>query len=1056
MNPGLLPEKTTGSLCRPARSVSALRQTPADSLPGRGGRFRFRRGAALPVLAWGIPSVILWWLVGAWILLDDQRQTDRQLEQAGASLDRIIAESWPSRLLHRRLPEIQRRFLGSALPLPRLASAVAACEAEFPPQALRIFLFDRQGLLLTPASPAEKEGAELLFDLLRRPATAATDLDQGTIDRLGTLLDHPRTAIDMMQGQVDQLRFFPGQRDRWPDHGFFSWRPGEEPGAVAGLLVLMAGACLPEDEGLHEEILFPTWRPRSLYLALVSDRGPISLTAGLATDVFQACREALARQPSGLAEAGGWLALSRRGRGAELIGILPRPLPHRPWLWLLAAGHLGLLLSGLARSRRRTAVPADDPRPEAAAIRGWSLPARLGGLLLLGFGFPLGVAGALAWLHTEEAREEITATSRERAASRLDRLEAGFEGHLRDTELRLRRWVGEFEPVGFDPASTVQHLAHALEAGQLDQYYYVSSGSQVVAWQSLDDKYPGDAIRLLRLPPPERERQYRLLVARGRQPTLRDWHMIRDPRPWQERFPSIPRAGKKTHLRKLLEWLSREAVNAYNLRRGFPPNPTPAAGLVVSGMFQDELGDFAQLGIAALNQLREISGVIGNVYLFFGVMPQADRRGDGLLLLVFEYGTIVADFLQEACGRQVATAGSGLVALPQPRDMVYSYPTLEDGVLWRPLQEKIRLQPDAVLHTEAQIGSEAFDVVGRTGRRLPVSVLLAITPLDRLRAALGEVVAAAFQRMALALAFCLLLTLVTLSRLLPPVRDLANGVQAMREGRFELRLATDRADELGRLFAAFNRAMAHLAEMQLAAAVQARLMPPTERRCGRFRIVAHNQMTQATGGDFLDHCDLPDGRVLVVLGDVTGHGIGSALVTAMAKEAVRELGPRFPDQPELILDGINRLFREVLERALGMTCVLGIFTPASGHLRIANAGQSFPLVWRPGQPATLLETPTSYPLGFARRSLPQAVDLTLGTPEGPAAIVFYTDGLVEATDRSNTPFGYTRFAAAVTTALEGGGDPGLAIFAAVRRFSDPVPWADDASVLVIQALDVVS
>ncbi len=1016
-----------------------------------------RRGSAWLILVWGIPSLIFWLLLGAWLHLDDQRQLDRQLEQAGALLDRLIVESWPIRHFQRRLPELQARCLGRRLPSDQLAQMVSSFEAEFPPRALRVFLFDREGRSLTPARPAEQEGAERLFAILRQPATATVELDQRQQEQIGTLLDHPRQAIDLLQGQPDRILWLPEQRDLWPDHAFFTWQPSSEEGAVAGLLALMTTGALSPDEGLREAVRFPAPWHQSISLAMISDRGPITLSTGLATDVFLACRQALASQPSGLAAAGEWLALSRRSREGELIGLVPRRTPTRAWVWALAGAHLGLVLLSLMAARLGSRHrDAQAPTPTRGSPSGWSLRARLAGLLALGIAFPLGVAGALAWLHVEEARGEILAHSRAEAINRLDRLEAGFERHLRDTELRLRRWAGEFAPRGFEPASTIRQLSDELEAGRLDQYYYVSSTARVLSWQALDDKYPGDAVRLLRLPPPERERQYRLLVARGRRPTLRDWQLISDPRPWPQRFQLLPRAGKKTHLLKILEWLSREAVNVFNVRRGFPPNPLPRSELVVSGMLQDEMGDFAKLGIAALNQLRDISGVMGNVYLFFAVLPQPDGRGDGLLLAVFEFGTIVADYLREACGTQVATAGPGLVALPRPWDFVYSYPTLEDGITWLPLQEQVRRQPDALLQTAARLGPESFDVVGRTGRRLPVSTVLAITPLDRLHAARRNVIAAAGGRLILALGFCLLLTLVTRSRLLPPLRDLADGVQAMREGRFALRLPAERTDELGRLFAAFNRAMAHLAEMQLAAVVQARLLPPPERRCGRFRLVARNQMTQATGGDFLDHHELPDGRVLIVLGDVTGHGIGAALVTAMAKEAVRELGPRFPDRPEAILETLNRLFRDVLDRALGMTCVVGLLEPATGRLRLANAAQSFPLVWRPGQPATFLETPTSYPLGLARRSQPQPLDLWLGTADGPAAIVFYTDGLVEAVDRSETPFGYTRFAAAVTAALEGGGDPGQAIFAAVRQFTEPVPWADDASVLVIQATDVVS
>jgi len=229
-------------------------------------------------------------------------------------------------------------------------------------------------------------------------------------------------------------------------------------------------------------------------------------------------------------------------------------------------------------------------------------------------------------------------------------------------------------------------------------------------------------------------------------------------------------------------------------------------------------------------------------------------------------------------------------------------------------------------------------------------------------------------------------------------------------------------------------------------------------------------MTQATGGDFLDHFTLGDGRVVFALGDVTGHGISAALVTAMAKAAVRLLCPRMPDTPNEVLRRIAQLFFEVLERRLAMTCILGVADPASGQIILANAGQTFPLLLRAGTSPSFVEAPTTFPLGLSKKAAiaqvhldlvgatvtatqPAAVDIGRGQlAEGRVALVLYTDGLIEAIDESGQQIGFERFKALVQRTIGDGAEPGTAVFAALRAITGRVPWPDDASLLVVEWL----
>lgn len=1013
-----------------------------------------QRWLGLSLVLWGIPAFLSWLLIGAFLHLQEQRTDVHHLEMIKEAMTRIMTDSWPIQSFWRRLPQEAKRLPELPADPIQVNRYWETTERSFPPGSIRMFLFDRQGRLVSPASPKVGAAAQRLFDILRSPPASFPDLGDPLLEPATELLVSPRAAIEVIRKNPGGVIWLPDQRPPFPDHGFFSWQPSPDGGPIAGMLALIDSETLAPDLGLLEAVQMPA--EPGMAFGLYADRGLATGSKGLSPEVLEACHQALARQPSGEIRLGNLLAVSRRGPGCELIGIRQRLPPARPWLPMLAAIYG---LSSLVVLRRLQAVVQRNQ-----AMR-WSLGAKLGSLLGLGIAFPLLVSATLAWLYTEERWEAITAASRVRAVDRLDRLEAGFEGHLRDQELILRRLSGEFAPAPVDPGQVVDRLEQWFDEGRIDEYYLLSSDSQILTWKANGDGVGGTLVQLLRMPVAERERRYGLALLRGHFPTDKERAMIRDPRPWSERRQKLGLKLDKQHLFKLLKWLSREAINAFNGRRGFATLPAPKGDLVMTGLFAGEMSDFGQLGIGGLNQLRLIAGAMGDNYIFPSIIAGPDGRGACMLLVVYDYSTLTAEYLGSACGPALATAGSGLVALPRGETLEPCFPTLEDGLTWRIIVERLRKQPDTLIMSRFAVGSEAFDLVARLGRRIPDYYLMEVTPIARLEEQLIPIARRAGLLVALAVAFCCLLTWITLQRLLPPIRDLAGGVLAMHGKQFDLRLAADRPDELGRLFGAFNRAMAHLAEMQLAAAIQARILPPAERRVGSFLVSTFNQMTQATGGDFLDHFLLPDGRLVIVLGDVTGHGIGAALVTAMAKEAIRELCPLLPDRPEAVLERINLLFREILDRTLAMTCVLGVLDPATGRLRLANAGQSHPLLWRSGRPARFIELVPGFPLGLARRGPDQSVEVDLqaaasgelepaiaradSRPARRAAVVFYTDGLIEAIDGDEIPFGYERFTAAVGEALSGPESPVPAIFASVRRFSGSVPWGDDASVLCL-------
>ncbi|NLI78640.1 MAG: SpoIIE family protein phosphatase [Candidatus Riflebacteria bacterium] len=295
-------------------------------------------------------------------------------------------------------------------------------------------------------------------------------------------------------------------------------------------------------------------------------------------------------------------------------------------------------------------------------------------------------------------------------------------------------------------------------------------------------------------------------------------------------------------------------------------------------------------------------------------------------------------------------------------------------------------------------------------------------------------------------AFGLALSWLLIRRFLVPVRDLTRGLAAMKAKEFDWRLPVRSDDELGRLCGAFNEALAKLRDLEIARAVQADLLPQQSQRFGAYEVIGVNIMTQQVGGDYFDFIPLPHGLVAVAMGDVSGHGVSAALVTAMAKAAFSILCPRQPDRPEEVLQEVNRELLAQVKRAKMMTCFLGILDPQSDCIICANAGQSYPLLIGGDGKAQMVRLP-SQPLGVrAKMACHREVVSLRGK-----TMMLYSDGLVEAVNDRQEMFGYEALARAAEVAVASR-HPDLAgrVLEQVREFTGEVPWNDDATLVVIR------
>jgi serine phosphatase RsbU (regulator of sigma subunit) len=146
------------------------------------------------------------------------------------------------------------------------------------------------------------------------------------------------------------------------------------------------------------------------------------------------------------------------------------------------------------------------------------------------------------------------------------------------------------------------------------------------------------------------------------------------------------------------------------------------------------------------------------------------------------------------------------------------------------------------------------------------------------------------------------------------------------------------------------------------------------------------------GGDWFDTIRLRGGRVAMVVGDVTGHGIRSAAAMGRLRTAMRTL-IALDLPPAEVLQNLDAI--ALSEEGTIATCLYCLYDPVARQCSISNAGHIPPVLHVPGEPPRLLEIPPGGPIGVGGINF-QTVDVT--TPDG-TLIVMCTDGLVERRDR---------------------------------------------------------
>ncbi len=193
----------------------------------------------------------------------------------------------------------------------------------------------------------------------------------------------------------------------------------------------------------------------------------------------------------------------------------------------------------------------------------------------------------------------------------------------------------------------------------------------------------------------------------------------------------------------------------------------------------------------------------------------------------------------------------------------------------------------------------------------------------------------------------------------------------------------------------------------------------------------------------------------LVVCDVAGHGLASALIMSATRAAVRAETQRLPE-PARVLSRVNQLLADSIPPGLFVTIFLGIVEPVSGVLRFASAGHPHPYHWvQRDQRLVELES-YGLPLGLSPDVEYEQHRVTL---TGGDFVLVYSDGLVEAHNPLRQMYGFDQARSDVEQAARRPGTAASRLshsLSCMQRFADGEPPDDDVTLVTLCMIDVAA
>ena len=237
-------------------------------------------------------------------------------------------------------------------------------------------------------------------------------------------------------------------------------------------------------------------------------------------------------------------------------------------------------------------------------------------------------------------------------------------------------------------------------------------------------------------------------------------------------------------------------------------------------------------------------------------------------------------------------------------------------------------------------------------------------------------------------------------------------------------------------------------ELELARELQQSILPNHCPLVPGFHCAASSRPARHVAGDFYDIIRLDNGRVGLVMADVSDKGMAAALYMALTRSLIQAEARRSSSPREVLLS-VHKLLREMSQADMFVTVFYGVLDPAQGTLRYARAGHDYPLLFSPDSGQCRSLDGKGMLLGLWEEVELEEAKVQLGPGD---VLLLYSDGVTDASSPSGEFFGVERLCETAGAAADmGAQDLADHIFERVDRFQAGAAQHDDMTLMVVKA-----
>ncbi|CAB1083014.1 Serine phosphatase RsbU, regulator of sigma subunit [Olavius algarvensis Delta 1 endosymbiont] len=324
--------------------------------------------------------------------------------------------------------------------------------------------------------------------------------------------------------------------------------------------------------------------------------------------------------------------------------------------------------------------------------------------------------------------------------------------------------------------------------------------------------------------------------------------------------------------------------------------------------------------------------------------------------------------------------------------------------------------------------------------------------------AMGLVRSAIIVNALLFIAIGIFLTVLVSRNLTLPLREIIQTLQDVRNGFFDKKVQVTSNDEIGYTGDVINEMTEGLKErdrirqsLGIAMEVQQHLLPRQAPAIHGLDIAGQSVYCEETGGDYFDYLPAGDNgqkKVKIVVGDVSDHGVASALLMTTARAFIRQRSSRPGNLNQIVGDVNRQLSRDVEESGRFMTLFLCEIDSHNQTIRWSNAGHDPAVIYDQGLGSFEELTGGALPLGVSEKTGYREFRRKLAAGQ---IILIGTDGIWESQNTEGQMFGKKRFRDVIRThASRTAQDILQAVMDAIKNFCQPLENEDDVTLVVIK------